>query len=364
MFDVNFLSINRLIIHKIIAKLPERDTATVEYSDEVVNPNETVLALLKARLVDAVGRNSRAFELSIQESHEGTFFDLATRLHGGTNEEFIRLSSDIADSLADSQTRTNIPGGFLIVIDCHNVDTRHEIAVVIKAEPHEALQLEQVGGRSHLNLLEKVFLSPSQKLYKIGVVYRKEQDDITDASGVNDRFGCFIYDDQFRTESRPAEYFYDHFLGFSIGDNGKIQSQRFYEKSENFIKSIDVDYETKIEMLNALAITFTADLNNTISPAEFARDHIPAEDGIRDQFFEVVCEDLPIAIVKDKSLIRRRLLNRKIDFPERINVIGPVEGFDANVEIISDRGNLLDLDVDSEEYTIVKISGRPFRGNG
>ena len=155
-----------------------------------------------------------------------------------SDPDFIQSSKDIADILADSQKRTNIPGGYIILLDA--LDEEKSIYIIIKAEPHQALQ--RVDVQSQISLLKSVFLSPSQKLYKIGILCER-----LDPSGENpsDRFECWLFDDQFRAESHPAEYFYKDFLGFTIGNNAKIQSQRFYDKTEGFIIDSFDDFQVK-----------------------------------------------------------------------------------------------------------------------
>jgi hypothetical protein len=65
-----------------------------------------------------------------------------------------------------------------------------------------------------------------------------------------------LLDNQFRIDSKPAEYFYKDFLGFSVENNPKIQSKRFYEATENFIMNSIDSLDQKNTMLDALHAEF------------------------------------------------------------------------------------------------------------
>jgi len=357
MIDFNTLNVNRLIIHTINNKKEGQDSATVAPSNEISVVDENVLELIKIRLIDAAGRNSKAFELDIEYTQQGSFFQLSNSIKDLDEEGFIKRTTEITDLLADSQRRTSIPGGYLMVMDCQDSETALPVIVVIKAEPHEALQFSISGGQTLLNVLRKVFLSPSQKLYKIGILYQKVADDEVEDI---EKYGCFLYDDQFRTDTHPAEYFYKDFLGFSVGTNSKIQSQRFYDKTKTFITTEVSDFGAKKDLLLALKQEFTVNQVDTVSPINFANTFLPQANGLRDKYIGEVCNELPNSVVKDKSLIKNRLSKRKVNFPRNINLSGPEESFDSQVEILNEQSIINDLNPNSEEYTVIKIAGKPY----
>lgn len=355
MIDFPNLSIKRAIMHTIEAKLPSQDNASVNYESELVNLTEEVIGIIKQRLVDAAGKNSKAFELEISNTNSDSFFDLVSDLKEKPNNEFITISRNIADLLAENQKRTIIPGGYLVIIDAEDSETGLARYIIIKAEPHQALRLRNQNGRSQIELLRKVFLSPSQKLYKIGIIYEKSaQHDLSPSQ----RYGCFLYDDQFRADSHPAEYFYKDFLGFSVDSNAKIQCKRFYDKTEMFIKENISDLGARKELINALRTNFTVNNDSLITPFNFSQSYIP--ESKRDLYISQVVNELPSSFVKDSVLLDFTLRRRKIDFPKNINIVGPEELFDQRVEIINSEDTLNELNFDHPEYTIMKIKGKPF----
>lgn len=353
MVEYNNLIVHRMIMHTINAKLDNQDHGTAVHDHELIDLNDDVIGVIKKRLVNAAGRDSKAFELEFEHTSQGSLFSVCDNLNAKTDDQFIQASQDIADLLAECQTKSNIPGGYLLVLDCEDEDDGNEVYIFIKAEPHEALQI--VEGQSRISFVNKIFLSPSQKLYKIGTVYGK----LNPASDEpNDRYGCFLFDDQFRLASHPAEYFYKDFLGFSVGNNHKIQSQRFYHKTEQFIRENIADVEEKSELLRALRIEFTANQNPTISPQQFAQTYFDSP-GLRGEYLDEIAHELPTAIVKDDTLLKGKLNRRKIDFPHNINIIGPEEAFDEHVQIINSE-QLGEIDLNENGYTWVRIAGQPY----
>jgi hypothetical protein len=204
--DINFndLIITRAIIHDIIEKEPGQESATVNPNDELLTLNEDVISILLKRISDAAGKQSKAFVLKVGDNAEGSFYHLCNGLSNKNQDEFLRIS--IAELLASAQRRSSIPGGYLLILDC--LDDDRPIYIAMKAEPHEALTIPE--DNKQLTVLNKVFLSPSQKLYKFGALATIENDIADNGSleSINDKFLAFLFDDQFRSESKPAEYFF------------------------------------------------------------------------------------------------------------------------------------------------------------
>lgn len=360
MINFNNINVNRLIIHTINAKQTGQDYSTIDPSNEILNVDPSVLNIIRNRLIEALGRNSKSFELEIENSDIGSFFSLALNLNLLHDQDFINKSIEISELLAESQRKTTIPGGYLLILDCVDNESNLSLSIVIKAEPHEALQYSNEDGHTQINLLNKVFLSPSQKLFKIGVLYKKSIEEVT---SINESYGCILYDDQFRIDSHPAEYFYKDFLGFSIGSNAKIQTQRFYDKTRLFIINKVLDIDTKNGLLSVLKNELTVNLNDIINPYNFANEYLSNQEGLRDAYIIDVCQELPTSIIKENTLIKSKLDKRKIDFPSNINLSGPEAGFDNNVSIINNDFELENLECNNTNYTIIKINGKPYSNN-
>src|SRR5690625_206074 len=350
MIELNNLHVKKLIIHTIKEKQHNTRYATVIPTTEISTVSDEVLEIIRQRLNDAAGRNSRAFNLEIEERDKDSVFGLSLDWNNENDDFFLEKSIQIAERLAQSQKRTNIPGGYLIIMDCIDEVSQYPVVVIIKAEPHEALQLiDNIEKTNQINVLTKVFLSPSQKLYKIGIIYKKDEES---------DYESFLFDDQFRNESGPAEYFYKDFLGFSVSGNSKIQSQKFYNDTIGFIVKYAKDSDMKGRLISALKNEFLQRQTDLINPMEFGANFIPEDDGLRDTYIREICKDFSSAFVKDDTLIRRKLKNRKISFGDKIFILGPEEIFDERVKIVSEGEDIIE---NGGEYTTIQIKGKPYK---
>ena len=355
MINFNNLDIKRIMMHEV-EKRPNQEHATIVSENSLLALDKNAINLIIKRLTDAAGKKSKAFDLQIGNTTSGGFFDICKDLKNKNDNNFISDSIKIADLLAISQNRTNIPGGYLIVIDSQNSSNNKKVYIVIKAELHEALARTESDNISRINIINDIFLSPSQKLYKIGIIY--ERDYSNEEEYPNNDFGAFLFDDQFRLDANPAEYFYKSFLGFSASTNSKIQSKKFYTDTSSFIKNNIINYERQSDLLHALKIEFTTNLDDLLSPSKFADRYFEGNE-LRDLFDSEVSNYLPTCILKDSTLLTNELKKKKIDFKDKIILSGPDGIFDINVQIISNELQLNDLSITNSEYTIVKILGKP-----
>jgi hypothetical protein len=299
--DLNNLQIHHAVMHTIKKKEDPHETATPEFADENLDLDEAVIRVIKERLINAMGKASKAFQLDILHDHQGSFYYFTEQLRLNLDPvTFMATSRGIATLLASNQSKSTIPGGYLLILDCSEDDKK--VFIVIKAEPHEAL-IKPEGG-SQIALLKQVFLSPSQKLYKIGMFSDKVSFGPGDRDGVdkNEQYEAFLFDDQFRIKSTPAEYFYKDFLGLTISGNAKIQSQKFFEITEQFILANFDDVDDKTDMLRVLRDEFSVNLNPSVSPANFADTYFPQQ--IADNYKNDIQFELPSSIIKDPILLR------------------------------------------------------------
>ena len=229
------------------------------------------------------------------------------------------------------------------------------IYIIIKAEPHEALSKDFFN----IKALNDIFLSPTQRLYKIGVIYERETM-LADKEFPNNQYGAILMDQQFNpTGNYPAVYFSKDFLGFTADRNAKIQSKKFYEMTSDFIKENIKDFELQMNLLSVLNTTFTVNQEPVITLSEFAETNFE-DDDIQDEFLNKVGSQLPDTFLKDSTLFKRNLKKKKINFPDNINVIGPDDVFMEKVTFIRDQEDLDSLEL-SNDFTIVKIQGKPYQ---
>ncbi len=356
MINLANLNFKRVIMHEINAKEDSQPHATVKPAKDLFELTPDAKKILLERITDSAGKNSKAFELEIGNSSADTFYDISSKLKGKSDKIFIEKSADIAYLLASKQTKTNIPGGYLLVIQAEEKTDKSFVIIVIKAELHEAFRSAKSKGKSVLEVLNDIFLSPSQKLFKLAIMYEKPKGKGTKP---NSLYGCFLFDDQFRRNTKPAEYFYLDFLGFDVTNNAKIQSQAFFNETSDFIISNFTGTKEKIALLQELKNVFSINTETTVTPSEFSATFFK-DPKIKDKYAAEVIVNFHASIVKDPTLIDFQLNHKKLNFPNKIKLSGPEDSFDQSVKLIQDSESLKALDPKDTTYTIVRIIGQPF----
>jgi hypothetical protein len=346
-----------------VAKQSGQEHATLFLENEMIAINNDVEGIIKERLATAANKQAKAFELEIENYHAGSFFGLVQKMKEMTDEQFIESSIEIAHLIAESQTKNSIPGGYLFIIEAIDKNSKM-VYIAIKAELHEGLRFEINNNAGFLRYFDDIFMSPQQKLYKFGIIYELPADEVIDDGSIpypNDKYGCFLYDSQFSIDSKPAEYFFKDFLGFTIETNPKIQSKKFYNNTENFIKTRIPESEKKDDMMKVLKHEFLTNEEPEIVPRDFSDMYFHDEE-VKSAYQNEVIEYLPEYVIKDTSLIKSQLEKKKMNFPHKVTISGPNNTFEYNIQIIKDKTELEELDPESPDYTIIKVLGKPYQG--
>src|SRR3546814_9976241 len=84
----------------------------------------------------AMGRASKSLEMDIRKTENGSMLATARRLLAAANDDdFVRISTEAAEPLADAQRTRTIPGGVIVVFDGEVDHPAKRIIGVHKAEP-------------------------------------------------------------------------------------------------------------------------------------------------------------------------------------------------------------------------------------
>jgi hypothetical protein len=356
---INFydLEFKRVVLHQIVAKSDGMEHATVVPDENLFELSDEVVNVIKERLAKSASKISKAFEPEILDYHGATFFGNCETLKEKSNSSFISISVDTAMLLARSMTKNNIPGGSFIFIEAQSKSLKTWY-IAIKAEWTSALRYEIHNRTSVIRLLDDIFLDSSSKNFKVGAVYEKDESGV-DTPYPNNLFGAYFYDEQFSLDSKPAEYFYKDFLGFSLDSLPKVQTMRFFNNTDNFIRTFVESTEEKDNLIQALKQEFLINESTQVSPAEFAQLYFH-EPEMKETYFNEVIPYLPEQITKDTVLIKGKLDKKKVEFPNKISITGPENTFDLSVKIINSRDELDSIVLD-DEVTIIKVKGRPYR---
>lgn len=211
------------------------------------------------------------------------------------------------------------------------------VYVLMKAEPHDALEINNNTARA----LQNIILSPTQKMYKAACFQQ-----ISTEGGYRG-YKTYLFDEQFASRARLADYFYNKFAGLSVKENDKVLTKIFFFRmieaikdyyKENYNKRNDAEY-----MLNAVM----RNQNTTLNPRSIINDIIDYID--RDYFLRrVLIEEMPASFRKNISLIDTKLMNRSVSISDNIRLFAPHNMFE-NTSFVIDRES-------DNDYVIVKIA--------
>ncbi|MEA5460606.1 nucleoid-associated protein [Arcicella sp. LKC2W] len=355
MLDIANSTFHRIITHKILPKTNELDASVEEY-ESILSVENEIIDILKTRINDACGQESKSFNLEISDSTEKSFYNYSHNLRELDDTNFINRSKQIAWLLAESQDSKRVPGGYLIIIDASDVDNK-KIIITIKVELHEALiSTQDENKNSKIEVIKNIFLSPSGKFYKIGILFQKDK---LQSKQPNDCFGSILYDDQFRPGLQPAEYFYSKFLGFSIANNDKLQTKDFYDRFIKIIESNITDYSQQRDLIVFLKGLFKLDKTGLINPKEIGEKFI--DENLRKAYNNEILSRFPRSFIKNNTLINFDLKKRKLCFLDKVKIEAPEDVFEENISIINSQEELDAVWDDKNRYTIIKIKGLPNR---
>ena len=292
MVNFNNVEIVRAIMHRVSAKTGGND-AQVFPSNSLLNLDEDAKQIIKERLVAAFGRQSKSFELEIDDEGAGSCFSIVNSLRStaGNDEQFINL---------------------------------------IKAEPHAALGVSQLNVQT----IKNIILSPEQKLYK--AAYYEQKRDVADGDSLTKSdYRVVLFDNNVSSGTIIAQYFFKDFLGLSINCNSKLQTSLFYHKMNEKIWK-ELEGMDAINASDALRVTVVNNANLTINPHDVITDVIPL--AYRDVFINEIVDDFPNSFTKDTSLIDTRLVNKTITLSDNVKISAPLSFFDNNVVVTEEEG--------------------------
>lgn len=361
-FELEFL---RVTAHRIEAKTEDSPTSEAIPGTELIDLDPDTEYKIKEKLFDASDKKTKSFDLKVGDKGGTSFWGIASPLDKASDATFISETGRLSLLLAGAQTTAAIRPSYLITIHARSADTGRYAFIAIKADMNEAF----VFRDGAIHPIDDLFLSPEQKLFKFGIIYKlepweKEELGLTENTEEPlheslTEWGAFLFDNQFSVDSKPAAYFWREFLGFSLEDNAKIQTKRFYDASEKFAEANIQDFDKRREFIQMLDIEMTATDEEDFSPQVYGND-IDLEEGVKEAYDQQVTRHMPVRIVKDISLISNKINRKKIAFPGNVQLSAPSGAFDTSIELITTPEQLSSISTQQESYTIVKILGRPF----
>lgn len=351
MFKFEGLTIERLIAHTIFARGNDKEAIPPHTSNSLIHIAPETLSLIQIRITDALGSKSHGIETEIAKSDPASFMQTAASMIHKGDPEFIDLSKGLAEQLTEAQTNPRWPGGVVIVLSGKVGSQQWPFLALIKAETDKGLNMEEANnGQVTLTLIQRMLLSETQRLYKIGILVETSFHAATADGFSPGNYRSFLFDHLLTTtETRSAAaYFYDAFLGMKITGSSKHQTRIFYEESKNFINGMQAEATEKYQYLEALRSELRSN-SGTISISSFASEHLPDECA-SEYKAALISAGLPDqAIVKDPEYIKAKLKRpRKLKFTSGVQIQAP-PGVDVSEHV--------EVSPSEDGYTNVKIKG-------
>lgn len=354
MINFTTLTFSRICIHKIGKKRAGDKHAFADCDADLTHLGTDVEDTLRERLQTAFAHRSRSLELEIADISKNTFFDLCKDLRLASTPEFMDRSKLLANALAEAQTNSGIPGGYFILIEALDEEAK-PVAIVIKAEPHEAFKKDTASGKSRIDVIKDLFLSKGTKLYKIVALFQKET---PGKPYPNDTWGCLLFDEQYTPGDRPSSYFWDDFLKLSIDNNAKVQTAMFYKTVHTHIERSTMPLESKTKAFEGLDTLIIDSHAQTIDP-NIVKETLFAPE-YRPEFSQKVQSKFPRVIAKDVSAIEKKLETHLVYFPNGVKLSGDKVYFSKTVKSITNPEEVNALQYDPNK-TILVIEGKPSR---
>ena len=289
--------------------------------------NDTDITL-RARIFSAVARSKRFFETAIEQTHDGSFWNIGKQIAKSSKVDFIRLSKAIGDLAASAHTRKKTPGGLLIVVDAE-IDKKPAV-IVVKAELQEALTL----NGSTVEIMKELFLSPAKDFYKIGILIH---DKVTNSN--HNAYRSFVYDDQFTAQKDDlAVYFYKDFLGFTTSENDKLLTKNFLADFTGFIDNNVNDHETRKNIKVRIKADYRESSNDVLDPSSYI-EFFPKQNPLHEKFQKQIIEKYNQSFTKDLTLVDGSLQKGSLHLVTGARVVGDSDVLDSRIEIVDDLGD-------------------------
>ncbi|HIH2622137.1 TPA: nucleoid-associated protein [Burkholderia cenocepacia] len=350
MLQLDLLNIERVIVHHINKRGPERTLIPPNYSGELVPLADGALDMFNNRIVSSLGHNSKGIKADFTQTGAGSCFQKMAHLMHCDEARFVELSRELADDLTAAQLRLDLAPSKLLIATGVQGELQRPFAVAVKAEMQDGFGETVEARRTVIQHLTKIFFTEAQRLFKIGFVQQNVgrpsrndgQYDVTE-------FTVHLYDHMLTsTQTKGAAiYFYNQFLGADFAQSDKKLTQDFYEKTKKFFDSQDLDAGDRMNLLDALRSELRSNVPD-ISVPEFGEKYMQHD--LLEQYEQFMIRSrFPMhAITKDTEYISRKLRRRqRIVFSTGVTITTPPDQVQ----------DLVKVDREADGTTVVTIQG-------
>jgi hypothetical protein len=347
--------VKRVIIHEIFKK--EMDSSVPpDYSESLLDINGEALDVFQERVLEAVAHDSQCIQMDIARIDDDSAYKVMEPFLDNelADSDFISMSKSLTIKLAAAQMSRTIPGGAVIIFESAIGKNNKKCIGIIKAEKHGgfSMQVNEKGKGKIIEYIKNLFLTPQQKLYKIGLLVDIRHTMSTPRT--IDHVEMFVFDsnNSKATGKTNANYFFDGFLGCNYKKDDEILTRDFYENTKEFLsnpKKSKLSGGEIVDRMTALYTYLKVDNIQTISVDDFAQKYLPDVE-VRDLYSNYMqSKKIPMnSFSKNTDMIKNKLRKRKIKFTNEVDIYAPSEDFEKNVRFIEK----------TEISTIVEIKGK------
>lgn len=255
MLKIDLMTIARAVVHTIPSRGSDKSYVAPTGGSGVLHLSPEVNDVVVTRISKALGHHSHGVQADIIESGTDSMFEHACFMMDCNDDDFIAHAQAAAERLTKVQQSKSLNPAKLISISGTVTANSRPFAAFIKAELQEALSEATQKGQSTLEILKNLFLTESNKLYKIGFISRTAAGD-GKKGGVYtpDHHTAHVYDHLMTAlETRSAAfYFYNEFLGTEVAATDRRLTRDFFEKTLQFIDSQNYPPNKRIALGEAL----------------------------------------------------------------------------------------------------------------
>jgi hypothetical protein len=333
------LKLNYAIFHELQKRDDSNTPATIRYGNTVEELAGVGKDTLQTRIMEAMGNNTHCVQMDIVKKNEDSVCSDVDRILRCSSSQFVEYSKAFPEKLALAQISKGIPGGIVVVITGTTGIGNSKCCIIIKAEAQTGFHKMDGKEQLRIEFLNGLFLTPTQKLYKIGFFIKS-----------GDSYDAFIYDFNLtkKENTHAAKYFYEGFLGCQISKSNKADTQKFFLLTREFINDMEASVEEKLNYQDEL-YTYLRNTNDTIiGVKEFAEKCFSGKNRDIYREYMIKSEYPDVGIVKDLELLKNILKRRNIHFSSGVELIRKNGMLRDVVKIISSK----------ENETVLAVSGK------
>jgi len=328
--DLQQLVIGRAVLFDIPPDQPDKSAGVPTGGQALTTLGTSAKMMVGRRLTGALGKNANGMEVSIVDSAPASFFQLACNAVDGNDANFVSQAQVLATMLAGAQNNKHLAHSKLMFIQGTVTAGQLPYLMAVKAELQDGLaDRPGSGSSSSLQHLKDIFMTDSQRLFKIGYLQRNVANPTINAGQYQPHEHVVHLFDHLMTstETRHAAfYFYNGFLGCNTASSARARTRDFYENTLTFIKSSGLPENDRLDLIEALR-TDLRSTSNVVSVIDFATSHMTPQIKQAYETFMIGQKGFPNhAVQKDVEYVAAKLKRRrKITFSSKIFLSSPPE---------------------------------------